>query len=272
MGRAHEAVEVAKTVLEVAELAWSAVEHLHHHQHKNPNSQFPGEETRALSDEELIDLRSENKRLTELLEQNLKLLQNLSSSPCFDNDCPPDLYERIVAAVDSEKFLTRLQTLRDGSANGKANEFPFKEPTGADLEAAEILINVDQEEPSWWVWVTDAMVNGTEEERSEIDNESYVVVCEEHVVDGVANFLARCIVSNPKLQKLTPEQLQKTLTKSLGGIDKIEKMLTIWHAGKLFCALTTWGLALAGLYQSRAVLKLAAQGVHHTSKLVLKAI
>ncbi|KAL9229130.1 hypothetical protein vseg_004631 [Gypsophila vaccaria] len=272
MGRTHEAVEVAKTVLEVAELAWSAVEHLHHHQHTNPNSQCHRGDVHALSDEEVDDLRRENRKLTELLEQNLKLLQNLSSSPCFDNDCPPDLHERIVAAVDSEKFLTRLQSLRDGSANGKVNESPFKEPTGEDLEAAEILINVDQEEPSWWVWVTDAMVHGTEEARSEIDNESYVVVCEEHVVDGVANFLARCIVSNPQLQKLTPEQLQKTLTKSLGGINKIEKMLTIWHAGKMFCALATWGLALAGLYQSRTVLKLAAHGVHTTSKLVLKAL
>ncbi|KAH9607954.1 hypothetical protein KSS87_000183 [Heliosperma pusillum] len=273
MGHAHEAVEVAKTVLEVAELAWSAAEHLHHHQLKNPDSQFSAEEQNyALSGEELNDLRNENKRLTELLEQNLKLLQNLSSSPCLLNDCPPDLHERIVAAVDSKKFLTRLHSLRDGSDNGNANEFPFKEPTGDDLEAAEVLVNVDKEEPSWWVWVTDAMVPGTKEERSGIDDESYVVVCEEHIVDGVANFLARCIVSNPKLQKMAPEQLQKTLTKSLGGFNKVEKMLTIWHAGKMFCALSTWGLALAGLYQSRTVLKLAAHGVHTTSKLVLKAL
>ena len=81
---------------------------------------------------------------------------------------------------------------------------------GEDLEAVDILINVDQEEPSWWVWVTDSMVPGTSEERSGIDDESYVIICEEHVVDGVANFIARCIVSNPKLQKLTPEQLQKS--------------------------------------------------------------
>ncbi|KMT19703.1 hypothetical protein BVRB_1g007590 isoform A [Beta vulgaris subsp. vulgaris] len=116
------------------------------------------------------------------------------------------------------------------------------------------------------------MVPGTTEERSGIDDENYVVICEEHVVDGVANFIARCIVSNPKLQKLTPEQLQKTVTGSLDGMNKVERMLSIWHAGKLFYALSTWGLALAGLYQSRAVLKLAAQGVHHTSKLVLKSL
>lgn len=36
------------------------------------------------------------------------------------------------------------------------------------------------------------------------------------------------------------------LTSSLGGMNKVEKMLNIWHAGKMFYALSTWGLALAG--------------------------
>lgn len=66
------------------------------------------------------------------------------------------------------------------------------------MHSAEILIKVDNEEPSWWVWVTDEMVPGNVEEWSGIDNENYVVVSEEHVVDGVANFMARCIISNPK--------------------------------------------------------------------------
>ncbi|KAJ8424662.1 hypothetical protein Cgig2_003096 [Carnegiea gigantea] len=271
MGHGHEAVEVAKTVLEMADLAWSAVEHLHQHENHS-NHEDCGQGGCNLSVEELENVRKENRRLRELLEQNLKLLQNLAASPCFINDCPRDLHERFVAAVDSESFLTRLQSLRKGSVNGAGNEFPFKEPTGADLDSAEILINVDQDNPSWWVWVTDEMVPGTLEERSGIDNENYVIVCVEHVVDGVANFLARCIVSNPKLQKLTPEQLQKNVTASLSGINKVEKMLSIWHAGKMFYTLSTWGLALAGLYKSRAVLKLAARGVHATSKLVLKAI
>lgn len=71
---------------------------------------------------------------------------------------------------------------------------------GSDLHSAEILINVDLKEPSWWVWVTDDMVPSTVEERSGLDDESYVIVSEEHVVDGVATFIARCILSNSKAQ------------------------------------------------------------------------
>jgi hypothetical protein len=36
------------------------------------------------------------------------------------------------------------------------------------------------------------------------------------------------------------------MEKALVGVSKLEKMLDIWHAGKLFYTLGTWGLALAG--------------------------
>ena len=81
--RAHGAVEVAKTVIEVADVAWMALEKTHHHQHQEQNT--------ATLDEELESLRSENRRLKNLLEQNLKLLQNLSESPSLSHDCPPDV-------------------------------------------------------------------------------------------------------------------------------------------------------------------------------------
>ena len=66
------------------------------------------------------------------------------------------------------------------------------------MQSAEVLINVDLEEPSWWVWVTDEMTLHDVEEQSGIDNENYLIVREEQVVDGVANFMAKCILSNPK--------------------------------------------------------------------------
>lgn len=206
VGRGRDAVEVAKTVLEVAEAAWTALEH-HHHQHDR-EAVVSGNGSSL--DEELASLKSENCRLRNLLEQNLKLLQNLSLSPSLVNDCPPDLYARLITTVDSENFVSQLKSLHQASADGATVEFPFKEATGSDLHSAEILINVDLKEPSWWVWVTDDMVPSTVEERSGLDDESYVIVSEEHVVDGVATFIARCILSNPKAQSLKPEELQKS--------------------------------------------------------------
>lgn len=87
-------MEVAKTVMEVADVAWTAVEcshHFHgHHDHDN-KSVDDQKETKPVATEEVESLKLENRRLRNLLEQNLKLLQNLSESPCLMNDCPPDV-------------------------------------------------------------------------------------------------------------------------------------------------------------------------------------
>ncbi|KAL9357492.1 hypothetical protein Peur_050745 [Populus x canadensis] len=269
----HGAVEVAKTVIEVADVAWKAMEFTQHHHLHEIHQHESAHDTKSNSvDEELESLRSENKRLKDLLEHNLKLLQSLSESPCLLNDCPPHLYSRLVGTVDSENFLTKIKSLQQASVNETGIQFPFKEATGDDMQLVEVLINVDGKEPSRWVWVTEDMVPSNVEERSGIDDENYVVVTEERVVDGVANFMAKCIVANPKAQNLTPEELQKILAKALGGVSKLEKVFGIWHAGTMFYTLGTWGLALAGLYRSRAVLRLAAGGIHATSKVVLKAL
>jgi len=72
-----------------------------------------------------------------------------------------------------------------------------------DYQSADILINVDSKEPSWWVWVADETDPINFEECSGIDDESYLIISEEHVVDGVANFMAKCIMSNPKARVCT---------------------------------------------------------------------
>ncbi|KAK4352803.1 hypothetical protein RND71_028321 [Anisodus tanguticus] len=264
--KGHNPIEVAKTVLEVADVAWSAVEHCHRHTHSSHTETTPSEEN------ELISLRSENERLKRLLEQNLMLLQSMSQSTTLVQDCPPDLHDRLLAAVESGSFLKQLESLNRNSVDGNGCQFPFKEPTGSDMETAEHLVNMSLEEPSWWVWVTEEMVPSNFEERSEIDNENYVIISEEYVVDAVANFMARCIVSNSKARKMSPEELQKTLTKALEGTSKVERLFNIWHAAQMFYVLSTWGLAVLGLYKSRSVIKLAAKGVHKTSKMVLKAL
>ncbi|KAL9269665.1 hypothetical protein AKJ16_DCAP20245 [Drosera capensis] len=147
MGKAHHAVEVAKTVIEVA---FSAVEKIHHlHDHKHDHGSESGSGKCCVSEEEL----AENRRLRELLEENLRVLERISASGGVEGECPSD----------------QLQSLRGASLNGSPNEFPFRKPTATDLDAAEVLVNIDQEEPSWWVWITKEMVPGTVEERSGID-------------------------------------------------------------------------------------------------------
>ncbi|CAI0445289.1 unnamed protein product [Linum tenue] len=227
--------------------------HLHTHDQEETGTQAKAAESLS-ANEELEGLRSENRRLKSWSVHNLKLLQNLSELPRLMNDCPPDLYARLAATVDSEKFLSQLKSLQEATRNGATPGFPFNEATGDDLHNVEVLIKIDQEEPSRWVWVTKEIIHGNTEEHTGIDNECYVVINEDQVVDAVATFMAKCVTANPKSQKLSPEDLQKAcefaaITQALGGgggVSKFERAMDIWHAWQLFYALSTWGIALAG--------------------------
>ncbi|KAJ8618923.1 hypothetical protein MRB53_015109 [Persea americana] len=256
-------LEVAETVLEVADLAWNAIEH-HRHAAADHDS--------VSLEEEISSLEAENRRLRTQLQENLNLLRGLAQSSALSKDCPPDLYLRLVATVDSPRFLSQLESLHQASRITPNNNFPFKEATEADLHCVEYMVNVDPEEPSWWVWVTEEMVPSNTEEWSGIDNENYVIISEEQVVDGVANFLAQCILSSPKSKDMKPEELQRTVMKTLGNMNKWKKMTKVWEAAKIIYALSTWGIALAGLYRHRAIVKAAAKGISASSKVILKAI
>ncbi|PIA47346.1 hypothetical protein AQUCO_01400191v1, partial [Aquilegia coerulea] len=263
--KVHEGIGMVETVLEVADVAWNAMEIRQRHHKQN--------EDQSDVNKEIESLRVENCRLRKILEENLQLLQRLSeSSSLSDDDCPSGLYTRLAEAVDSTAFLSQLQTLHESSINESNNQFPFRKATGTDLNSAEILVNVGLKEPSLWVWVTHEKVSPGAEELSGIDGEGYVIVNEELVVDGVANFIAKCILSNPKSKCLTPEELQKTVAKALHSMNKLERMFSIWHAGKMFYALATWGLTLAGLYRHRALVGVAAKGIGTAGKFIMKAL
>ena len=66
------------------------------------------------------------------------------------------------------------------------------------LKSVDIVLHDDHGESSCWVWVNEEVDHNKMEELSEIDGENYVIICEDHVVDGIANFIAKCILANPK--------------------------------------------------------------------------
>jgi hypothetical protein len=49
-----------------------------------------------------------------------------------------------------------------------------------------------------WVLVSCDTAGGNMEEISGIDNENYVMVNEDDIVDALATFVARCILEDPK--------------------------------------------------------------------------
>ncbi|KAJ4750786.1 elongation factor [Rhynchospora pubera] len=256
---AHGAIpmEVVGTMIEVADVAWHALEHRKHRVKTSSEPEMREDE------EELEMLRSENLRLKAQLADNLAVLQSIYKAPSVSKDCPPDLYERLIASVDSSNYLKTLESLQE----------PVVEPTnqGSEENSEDVSINVDGE-LSWWVWVTEKLDPQNLEEPSGIDNDNYVIISEENVIDGIASFIARCILENPESKTLSPQELHKAVTRAIAGIKERMSLKNIWEAGKVIYSLSTWGIFLAGLYRQRAIVKVAAKGVATTSKFVMKML
>ncbi|CAN6480141.1 unnamed protein product [Victoria cruziana] len=259
-GGAHP-LEVVETVLEVADVAWAALERRH-----DSRLCATAQEERLFADGELEWQRAENRRLREIIEENTNVFEALQRSLSLSKDCPDDLYEQLLKTLKTSSFLKQLDFLKKSSSASSKSDILFKEING------ETLVSVELEEPCWWVLVADEVASNAVEELSEIDDESYLIVNEQHVVDGIANFMARCVVLNPKSQALTPEELHKVLLKAFGHVSHKDKIRKLWHAGKILYALSTWGIALAGLYRHRVLIKAAAKGVGATGKVMLKRL
>ncbi|KAF3323187.1 hypothetical protein FCM35_KLT11918 [Carex littledalei] len=254
-------LEVVHTVIEMAEVARYAVEHCPGRHKTTATAQDKADVAEKEGNEKGEDIeriRLENLKLRRQLARNFVLIQELCKSPDFSNECPPDLYTRLEAAANSTSFLGRVESAHEEST-AALNKM---------TEAVEVPIVIGEREPSWWVWLPDI---ANLEEPSGIDNSSYVVVTQEEVIDGIANFVARCILEDPKSKELKPEEIQKAVTKALDDINCRLKWKSVWEAGKIIYTLSSWGIALYGLYSNRALIKAAARGVGATANVVLKA-
>ncbi|XP_020580294.1 uncharacterized protein LOC110024587 [Phalaenopsis equestris] len=252
-------LEVMGTMIEMADVAWNALEH--RRERKIVTAEV---------EDEIARLHSENHRLKALLAENAHLIHDISQIPSLINECPSDLYSQLLAAVNSTNFLETIESLDKKLISGSKADLSNSKYT--DQNAPDVLIRDDEDDSSCWVLVMRDAVPYNLEEMSEIDTENYVIITEENVVDGIANFMARCILENPKSKSISPQELQKAVSKALGDMKGRNVLKSLWDAGIVIYTLSTWGIFLTGLYRHRAIVKSAAKAAHASTKFVLKAL
>jgi hypothetical protein len=75
-----------------------------------------------------------------------------------------------------------------------------------------VSVKVDVNDPSWWEWVTDRDKYGGEPEEDlehSLGGEGYVIVDQDDVIDGIADFVAHYLVTLPQTEGLPPKELQQ---------------------------------------------------------------
>ncbi|KAL4279157.1 hypothetical protein GQ457_03G029970 [Hibiscus cannabinus] len=126
------------------------------------------------------------------------------------------------------------------------------------LECAHVPVpeNIADDGSSW------DMVNANDlwqDEHVDLDQEDYVLVRQEDIVEGIACFMAAYLMSLKQTKDLSPNQLQEALSKTFSLKKKKGKLRKAWDGSKVIYNVASWGATAIGVYQNPLLVRVASK-------------
>ncbi|XP_010916672.1 uncharacterized protein [Elaeis guineensis] len=173
----------------------------------------------------------EQRREEEEWEEGLPLQSSAAS------DCETDeLCQLLKSKVESPNFLEKL-----GSVHKPVAQTIHDDNSSWDMVSADDL------------WEDKHAVG-----ENESDQDDYVLVRQEDIVDGIACFMAAYLLSLKQTKELTPNQLQEALSKTFSEKRKKSRLQKAWDRSKVVYNVASWSATAIGIYQNPAILKAAS--------------
>ncbi|XP_057845292.1 uncharacterized protein LOC131054722 isoform X2 [Cryptomeria japonica] len=158
---------------------------------------------------------------------------------CADSE-RAQLCDLLKSRVESPAFLDKVETLHASIAQG-------------------ILERAADEANSWdLVTETDLLEGEYNDSRNSLDQESYVLVREEDILEGIACFMATYLSTVKDTKDLSPKQLQKALSKTFSVRKRKGKLRMMWDSSKVIYNVVSWGATAVGLLSFAITIILAA--------------
>ncbi|KAK3030732.1 hypothetical protein RJ639_036536 [Escallonia herrerae] len=125
------------------------------------------------------------------------------------------------------------------------------------LESAQVSVpqNMAEEGSSWDLVSENDLWEGG---NVKVEEEDYVLVRQEDIVEGIACFMAAYLLSLKQTKDLTPNQLQDALSKTFSLKKKKGKLRKAWDGSKVIYNVASWGATAIGIYQNPALLRAAS--------------
>lgn len=139
------------------------------------------------------------------------------------------------------------------------------------LESAQATVpqNMTEEGNSWdMVGEKDLW----ECESDELEQEDYVLVRQEDIVEGIACFMAAYLLSLKQTKDLTPNQLQDALSKTFSVKKKKGKLRKAWDGSKVIYNVASWGATALGIYQNPVILRAATKAFWTSCHVISKLL
>ncbi|KAH7298926.1 hypothetical protein KP509_25G064600 [Ceratopteris richardii] len=268
-------LEMVEAAVGVVDMAWTAIEKRREHAHHDAVA-ATWEDCVKLEGE-LIQERSENHRLKAALEDLRRALNEVKSRDCNyrrngvpdynaidKDDCPSNLYEQLQERVDSPIFRDRLKNMQ----GIELQEQSLVASEGMDLN--------NEDYASWEVVSKDVLNKSDREQFDGADDDDFILVSQDDIIESLAAFVARLVVSNPRAQAMTPKQLQEVISVSFAKLEQKGKLKKLWTTVKLLYSGVTWTATVAttavGLYKNPFIVRTLFKAVTMSSRLMIKAL
>lgn len=160
-----------------------------------------------------------------------------------------ELCDMIKSRVIEPEFLKKLQRRKVEGSQVSAPQ------TGAE------------EGSSWDVVCENDLWEGG---NADLDQEDYVLVRQEDIVDGIACFMAAYLLSLEQSKDLTPDQLQQALSKAFSVKKKKGKLRKALDGSKVIYNVASWSATAIGIYQNPALLRAASTAFWASCRVVSK--
>ncbi|KAL9255233.1 hypothetical protein AKJ16_DCAP02480 [Drosera capensis] len=138
------------------------------------------------------------------------------------------------------------------------------------IESAQASMSVPQPTPevgSTW----DVVSKNDVWESSEKDEEDYVLVRPEDILEGVACFVATYILSDEQTKDLNPNQLQDALRKIFSLKKKKKgKLRKAWEGSQVIYNVASWSATAIGIYQNPAIIGAASTAFWTSCRVISK--
>ncbi|CAN8325794.1 unnamed protein product [Cochlearia groenlandica] len=140
------------------------------------------------------------------------------------------------------------------------------------IELAQVSASQDlAEDGSSWDVVSKDDIWGEESTGRETE-EDYVVVREEDIADGIACFMATYLSSLKQTKDISPDQLQKALSKMFSVKKRQGKLRKAWEGSKVIYNVASWSATAIGIYQNPMILSIATKAFWVSCKAISKLV
>lgn len=224
------------------------------------------------------DLQEDRRKAVQkVLQQCLRALEVLGEESDSKSDSPSEEASTLIEEEEMEEAgeLSNRSPTDTGYETDEIRDLLKSRVESPDfLDKIGSLYQVNPDEAASW-----SIINKAEAWEvknfcgdGESDQDGFVLVKQEDIVEGIACFMAAYLLSLKETKDLTPNELQKVLSKTFEVKKKKSRIRKAWDGANVVYNVASWSATAIGIYQNPALVEAARTAVFTSWQVLSKLL